>query len=201
MYIHFYKSWHTLKPFVPSFPNFVNGGKKVYAPSNVRIHEAAAVVQHSPCSNTAGHSVQRGRGSLNYLIQSLLWHNTSSQQSSIYNPLISFPHNSYYEALSEANCSKSYKSSAFRPKSSPKSPVTQTSGSGVSRDSCGKALQGRQVGFSNKSTTCTPPASLAWCCCWPPHDHGKSHASHLACEARETSSRATKTDLSCKRHQ
>ena len=128
------------------------------------------------CSRTD--SVKCGRGSLNYLIQSLLWHNTSSQQSSIYKSLISFPHNSYYKALLEANCSKSYKS-AFQPKTSPKPPVTQASRSGVSRDSCGKALQGRQAGSSNKPTACTPPASRPWCCCWSPHNHVKSHVKSI----------------------
>lgn len=111
---------------------------------------------------------QCGGGSFNYLIQSLQWHNTSSQQSPTYNSLISSPHNSYDKALSEANCSKNYKP-ALQPKSCPKPPVTQASGSGGLRGSCGKALQGRQVGSPNEPTACSPQ----------PADHGAATAGHL----------------------
>lgn len=129
------------------------------------------------CSRTQ--SMRGGRSSLNYLIQSFLWHNNSAQQSSIYNPLISFPHNSTTKLFWKPTASRATNLLFSGQKCSLKPPVTQVSGSGVSRDSFGKALQGRQVGSSNEPTACTPPASRPWCCCWPPHDHVKSITSCL----------------------
>lgn len=67
------------------------------------------------------------------------------------------------------------------------------SGSGVSRDACGKALPGRQRGSSNDPSACSPPAHHITA--GYPTAMGKAiwKASHTSCEARGTSSMATKT--------
>lgn len=185
-------------PLVPSFPDFVNRKKKVCAPSNVHIQEAAAMVQHSPCSNAAG---QRGCRveEASWIVWFCPYYKTTvlNEAPSI---TLSFPsprNNTIQKILQ--SCFERYllrqlSLSAFQPKSSPKSLWTQASGSGVRglegllwKSSARKA----KGPFKWSKRLLSVVLLLATSQLWEKPSEIITHI--LLVEARGTSSRATKT--------
>lgn len=147
-------------PLVPSFL-ILWMGRQVCAPSNVHIQEADAVVQHNPCSSAAG---QRGCSVEKAPEFFCPYYKTTvlNKPPSITLWLLSPTNYMIWKILQscfEVHLLQQLSLSVFQTKSSLKSLWTQASGSGVLRDSCGKALPGMQGGSSDDPSTCTPSAS------------------------------------------